>query len=257
MPTTTVTCLPELATLWKLWDKSPIETDSVTIFRLRLPDNEQLMNSWHMLLQPQEQQRAARFRQLANRKAFILGRGLFRIIAGQLTGQSPQQVTIETTYTGKPVLAHAPNWHLSVSHTGDWVVIAVAQMPVGVDVEYVNPRFIIDDLIPTVLTSSEQRTMTESSNARLLFYELWTKKEALVKATGKGMDDDFMNVPGLEGEHLVDSQLIGDIGPWRVYPFSVADSYQAALAYVFTETTDSHLFYEIDPTHLHKWMTVH
>lgn len=245
MPTTTVTCLPQLTIHWQLWDKSPIEANRVTIFRLKLPDNEQLVSNWHALLQAREQQRAAKFRQSANRNAFILGRGLFRIIAGQITGQSPQQVTIDTSYTGKPYLAHAPNWHLSVSHTGDWVVVAVAQVPVGIDVEYVNPRFIIDDLIPAVLTPDEQRTMTKSTNARLLFYELWTRKEALVKATGKGMDDDFINVPGLEGRHVVDSDLIGDMGPWQVQPFVIADSYQAALAYVYEPPMQPHQFYDV------------
>ena len=171
-------------------------------------------------------------------------------------GQSPQTVSIETTPAGKPFLCHALNWYLSVSHTGDWVVLAVGQTPVGVDVEYLNTRFIIDDLIPSVLTITEQRAMTESTNARLLFYKLWTRKEALVKATGKGIGDDFVNVPALEGTHSVDSQLIGGVGPWYVRSFLVADSYPTALANIGTSLPASPLFYEIDPTRLSHWVAV-
>ena len=256
MPITTVTCLPPVAVQWQRWENSPIDPGFVTVFRLKLPDKEQFVAEWHSLLQPREQQRAARFSQLANRNAYILGRGLFRLIGSQLMGQSPQTVSIETTPAGKPFLCHALNWYLSVSHTGDWVVLAVGQTPVGVDVEYLNTRFIIDDLIPSVLTITEQRAMTESTNARLLFYKLWTRKEALVKATGKGIGDDFVNVPALEGTHSVDSQLIGGVGPWYVRSFLVADSYPTALANIGTSLPASPLFYEIDPTRLSHWVAV-
>jgi len=257
MPTTTVTCLPPLTVRWQLWEKGPIETDCVTIFRLRLPDDEHLVSSWHALLQPQEQQRAVRFRQLANRHAFILGRGLFRIIAGQIIGQAPPLVTIGTTYTGKPVLTHAPDWHLSVSHTGDWVLLAVGQTPLGVDIEFVNPRFIIDDLIPSVLSAAEQRALIESTDSHLFFYECWTRKEALVKATGEGVTDDFINIPALEGEHIVKSSLIGNNFPWQIQPFFVSDTYPAALANVYINSMESLQFYEIDPAQLSKWVAVH
>ncbi len=178
-------------------------------------------------------------------------------MAGQITGKAPQSVSIIAAQTGKPILSDAPNWHFSVSHTGDWVLLAVGQTPLGVDVEFVNPRFIIDDLIPTVLSAAEQRALIESPDSHLFFYECWTRKEALVKATGEGVTDDFINIPALEGEHIVKSSLIGNSFPWQIQPFFVNDTYPAALANVYINSMESPQFYEIDPALLSEWVAVH
>jgi hypothetical protein len=73
------------------------------------------------------------------------------------TRPTPQQVTENYLYVEPP----GPQFYqMQVCRTrADWVVIAVCNvLSAGVDVEYVNPRFIIDDLIPAVLTplSNEQ-----------------------------------------------------------------------------------------------------
>lgn len=257
MITTTVTCLPPFTVQWQSWQLAPISETTISVFRVRSTDNELIISDWYSLLQSREQQRAARFRQTADRNRYILGRGLFRVMAGRITGKAPQSVSIIAAQTGKPILSDAPNWHFSVSHTGDWVLLAVGQTPLGVDVEFVNPRFIIDDLIPTVLSAAEQRALIESPDSHLFFYECWTRKEALVKATGEGVTDDFINIPALEGEHIVKSSLIGNSFPWQIQPFFVNDTYPAALANVYINSMESPQFYEIDPALLSEWVAVH
>ncbi|MCY7360184.1 MAG: 4'-phosphopantetheinyl transferase superfamily protein [Rudanella sp.] len=257
MITTTVTCLPRLTVHWQPWQLAPIAEATISVFRTKIIDNESIINNYHSLLQPREQQRAARFRQTADRNRYILGRGLFRVMAGQITGKAPQSVSIVAVPTGKPILRENPNWHFSVSHTGDWVLLAVGQTPLGVDIEFVNPRFIIDDLIPSVLSAAEQRVLIESTDSHLFFYECWTRKEALVKATGEGITNDFINIPALEGEHMVKSSLIGNNFPWQIQPFFVSDTYPAALANVYINSMESPQFYEIDPARLSEWVAVH
>jgi 4'-phosphopantetheinyl transferase len=256
MSITTVTCVPILAVDWIPCHSLPIPTQPIMVFRLNLPLNQHLTELLFNLLSPEEQKRATRFRQLADQQRHMLGRGLFRLIAGQLTGHMARSVVIEKDVNGKPFLPQAPNWHLSVSHTGDWVVLAVDQVPVGVDVEQINPRFIIDDLIPTVLSQTEQQAMTLHPDSHSFFYELWTRKETLVKATGIGVTDEFVNIPALPGTHTVESRLIGGEGPWRVTSFFVDDTYPAALACTPAANDPSAQFYDISPECLSKWASV-
>ncbi len=256
MSITTVTCLPPLPVHWDFWQQATLTEEYVTVFRLKTTSDSYLLNQWETLLTPTEQQRATKFRQRADQHRFTFGRALIRLITSQITKQFPQHVRIERGYAGKPFLADLPNWHFSVSHTGEWVILVVGCVPVGIDIEFINRRFLFDDLIPTVLTATEQLAMTDSPDAHLFFYECWTRKEAFVKATGAGMTDNFMNVPSLEGTHYVDSQLIGERGSWTVQPFFVDDSYPAALASESTEGAKSLCFYEIDPASLSQWINV-
>jgi 4'-phosphopantetheinyl transferase len=250
MPITIITCLPTLSTRWQPWQQAPFLPECITIFRLKTTENAAVLAQWERLLTPDEQQRGTKFRRRDDQNRFVLGRGLARLIIGQINNEQPQQVVIERSYAGKPFLPALPNCQFSVSHTGDWVLLAVGAVPLGVDVEFINQRFEFDDLIPTVLSRAEQFALTNSPDKHLFFYECWTRKEAFVKATGAGITDNFVNIPTLEAIHRVDSGLIGEHGAWAIQPFFVDDAYVAALVNDATEGEKSLRFYEIDPAML-------
>lgn len=245
MLTATIICSPRLAPDWQPQSALTIPQNQVGVFRLPTPSNETDLARWQALITGPEQERANRFRQAADRNRFIAGRGLFRLIGSRITGQTPQSVSIRTSTFGKPFLTDAPDWHLSVSHSGDWIVLAVAQIPVGIDVEWINRRFAINDLVPVVLMHSEQQLFAIHPDQELFFYECWTRKEAIVKATGVGMTDDLLNVPALEGTHTVDPEWIGSAGNWQVQPFFVDDAYPAAVATVYMNKATSFGFYDV------------
>jgi 4'-phosphopantetheinyl transferase len=84
---------------------------------------------------------------------------------------------------------------VSVSHSGDWVVVAVTDAgPIGVDVE--AHRGIGDDLARTVLDDTEFREVKQAPPGRkeAAFFTYWVRKEAAVKATGDGLRTDLKKV---------------------------------------------------------------
>ncbi|SOD70855.1 4'-phosphopantetheinyl transferase [Jatrophihabitans sp. GAS493] len=85
---------------------------------------------------------------------------------------------------GRPILAGAGP-QFSLTHSGDAVLIAVADRPVGVDVERARPgrdrSGVISRLHPM------EREMLRSAPTEELFLDCWTRKEAYLKATGIGM----------------------------------------------------------------------
>jgi 4'-phosphopantetheinyl transferase len=112
-----------------------------------------------------------------------------RIIALQL-GVDPRHLEFDTTTVGKPFLTRpAQNLQFNLSHSGRHGLIAVAEdRSVGVDIEVRRP---VSDLLGVVLqiaTSREAKLLKQLSTSQVHsnFLDLWTRKEAVLKALGRG-----------------------------------------------------------------------
>ncbi|WCM62852.1 4'-phosphopantetheinyl transferase family protein [Paenibacillus polymyxa] len=97
--------------------------------------------------------------------------------------------SLQFTYNafGKPSLINAPSFHFNVSHSGKWVVCAIDDHPLGIDIEQLRP---IDFEVGRVCFSDTEydALMRQDADSRLsYFYDLWTLKESFVKAEGQGL----------------------------------------------------------------------
>jgi len=207
-------------------------TDEVAIFSFFLPDFSTNIARLYTLLQPAEQQRADRYRQMADRQRYIAGRGLLRILTGLYLSQLPAEVTINVGPNQKPELPDHPDWHINVSHAGSWVLIAVGRVPVGIDVEEYKPDFPVASLLSVTFSLDEQQHILESVDDVALFYRFWTRKEALLKATGLGVGADLPAVPCMDGNHELPAEDIGttSAGCWTVLGFNLPDGSPTAVA---------------------------
>ncbi len=217
-----------------------------TVYRIQITAFRRHEPFLYTLLRPAEKLRAGRYHQPRDRQRFIVARGLLRLLLSHYVAQSPTEVVFATDATKKPFLRDFPDWHYNVSHSGDWIVMAVAQTGVGVDVEKIEPGFDFGPVINPLFSREEQRAINESTTARPLFYELWTRKEALAKATAKGIDDDFCRLPSLVGNHSVNSRLIDTTNNWTVSSFVVADAYVGSVAFVTPPDGPEPVFCTVD-----------
>lgn len=84
--------------------------------------------------------------------------------------------------SGQPYLPDLPGLHLSISHSGDRVVCAVADVPVGIDLEL--PRPVRPGLAARWFDPDEQARIARDPAA---FFDLWMAKEAVLKEIGCGL----------------------------------------------------------------------
>ena len=148
-----------------------------------------LVRDWHVdLLNDAERGRRTALRQEDDRTRFTVGAALLRLVAAAHTGRTAAEVVVDRGCAkcerphGRPRIAGS-DVHVSVSHSGERVAVAVtAAGPVGVDVEEIRDVD-LDSLVSAVLTLDEARSATSASD----FYAYWTRKEAVVKATGDGL----------------------------------------------------------------------
>ena len=145
------------------------------------------------LLTDEDRQRAARFRQAGDRDNFVLGRTMVHHLVAPRGASMPCAFSIGPH--GKPFLPGAPAYNLS--HSGRWVACVVSRHePVGVDVETFARLQNYRDLIPTITHPIERHYIERapSDSGLALFKRCWTRKEAILKATGKGLSDDLQSI---------------------------------------------------------------
>ena len=123
------------------------------------------------------------------RGAFLRRRALSRRIVAARLGVAPQSVEIGHAPSGAPrVLAPSSSLKISVSGRADFCAVAMAEAPIGVDIEpsrAIEPPW-------SLLHPNERNTLeTLTGEARAeAFARLWTAKEAYLKALGLGFARD-------------------------------------------------------------------
>lgn len=93
---------------------------------------------------------------------------------------------------GKPTLAEHPAIHFNLSHCRTAIACAVSDSAVGLDIECLG-RY-KEPLARHVLNDEEFAAVLSAPNPDIAFARYWTQKEAIVKLTGRGIDDDLKNI---------------------------------------------------------------
>jgi 4'-phosphopantetheinyl transferase len=141
-------------------------------------------------LHTEEHAEANRFRLDADRRRFIVGRGLLRSILAEKTGKAAGQLTFRRDAYGKLVSADAGSLAFNVSHSGNLVAVAVgAVRALGIDVEEMRHDLDLPALARHIFTPLEMRTLVDAPPALRaeIFFRSWVCKEALVKGLGTGL----------------------------------------------------------------------
>ncbi|WP_052698080.1 4'-phosphopantetheinyl transferase family protein [Luteibacter yeojuensis] len=158
------------------------------------------------LLDRRERARAARFRFSDDRKAYTAAHAVWRVALAQCLGTVPEDVTLATTDDGQPRLPGSA-LSTSLSHSGPMVAISVcAAATVGVDIESIPAKVDMEALVPMFCTRAEAQVVDamecgEEKHRHLV--ELWTRKEALLKAFGVGLLTDPASTPATPDELIL------------------------------------------------------
>jgi len=93
---------------------------------------------------------------------------------------------------GKPYLRDWPNVHFNISHSGQYVACAVANRPVGIDVQVIGAYR--PDVAARVCTGKELARLRASDDPAIELARLWTQKEASLKMLGSGITGNIREV---------------------------------------------------------------
>ena len=147
------------------------------------------MRPWHAeVLSDDERARRGGLWDAGHRAQYTVAAALLRLVAAPLTGQAAGRVVVDRScpscdrHHGRPRLP-GTGLHVSISHSGATVAVAVSDAgAVGVDVQRVEDGP-VHELSALVLAETEASHVAVARD----FFTYWTRKEALVKATGDGV----------------------------------------------------------------------
>lgn len=94
---------------------------------------------------------------------------------------------------GKPYFLQHPDCHFNLSHSGSYALCAVAELPVGVDLQIIKTSW--RDSMPRRVCSPEQLHWLEQQPSRWRgFTQLWCMKESRVKWDGSGLTHSIPDI---------------------------------------------------------------
>ncbi|GAA1198799.1 4'-phosphopantetheinyl transferase superfamily protein [Prauserella alba] len=146
------------------------------------------------LLTDVERERYGAYRKSDDRRRFLTGRVMAKTLVGERLGVPAADVVFDAACEdcdkqhGPPRLPGS-TLRLSISHAGDRVGLALTDgAELGLDVE-ATTRHADDGLLDYALSDTERAAVADlaDSDRTRSFFRYWTGKEALMKATGKGL----------------------------------------------------------------------
>jgi 4'-phosphopantetheinyl transferase len=187
-----------------------------------------ILDALAKLLTNPERARADRYRFADDRRRSIVARAATRHFAGRYLNAEAAMLIIDEEEFGKPFL-RGRAIEFNASHSGDLVAVAFSRdTAVGLDVE--RRRQLTDALaLARRYFSAEEIAIVErAADMGDAFFAIWTAKEAIVKASGKGIgtgDLHGFTVPFRDPElrPVIDGWSVAALNPNR-------DGYYAAVA---------------------------
>jgi len=158
-----------------------------TVLSTRMDDHSP---TWFLsFLSEDEKVKALKIRDTVLSEYAVISWGVLRVILGRYLGIAPTDVAIEKEINGRPILASTLPDHLffNVSHSHGVLVIAISEdNPVGIDIEKIDPNTNPRQAASIAFSSDEKAYLETSNNPVTDFFNIWTAKEAVLKATGDG-----------------------------------------------------------------------
>lgn len=176
----------------------PIDTDLlqegvVQVWRIELPGEPLSEEGFLRTLSPEEMNRAGRLRPGQVRMQFVVGRSLLRSLLGREMGVPAAEVRLIAGEYGKPEMVPLEGKAVAfnIAHSRSTVLVALCDSgTVGVDLEYIDRQADIAEVARHAMSARERDellSLSDPGSQRRAFFRSWTRKEAIVKADGRGL----------------------------------------------------------------------
>lgn len=181
-------------------------------------------------LSPDEEERARRFHFERDRMRFVAAHSAWRHILSAYLDTPPNALRFGEESLGKPFIVQpSTRLRFNASHSADVAAIAIAaDGEVGIDLEVPERRITdLDAVAERCFTEGERQELaaTTGNERHLRFLRCWTRKEAYVKAIGKGLHVPLDSVHVSSEDHRVEVAA-----GWVVLPLAPGPRAIAALA---------------------------
>lgn len=182
-------------------------------------------------LSSEERAIAQKIREKPHRETYVTTRLAVRNAVRGLTGCAVDEVCIKRTALGKPYVAGRPDVHLSISHSGREIMVVVARVPVGVDIEGGTRERRWVEIARRYFAAKDAEAVEQAAVAeqKEAFLQQWVAKEAALKSLGVGLAGYLERAQCVRDANAIVGVRIGD-GIVKVTGFGTPAGTLGALA---------------------------
>jgi 4'-phosphopantetheinyl transferase len=215
--------------------------DEIHIWVASLDQSIRWLTIFEQMLSVDERQRARRFYFERDQRRFVAGRGMLRVTIGRYLGLEPQKVQFQYSKNGKPFLPpqnQQASLEFNLSHSGELALYALTRnRRIGIDVEILNPVPQAEEIASQFFSANECASIVRLPETLRTnrFLELWTCKEAYIKALGEGLSHplnqfEITQISRHSKSIVRLDRPIEEAGTWSITSFRPENGYEAALA---------------------------
>ena len=179
---------------WPIADRFPtLHANEIHIWWMSLECDEPELGAHRDLLSADENRRADKFLFDRHRRRFAVGRSQLRQGLAKYLKRDPAKIDFEYSGLGKPRLAGTQAGHglcFNFSNSHERALLAVARnVELGVDIERIRPMENLEGLANRYFAEVEKKQILGQIDPAQTtsFFQCWTRKEAFLKAIGKGL----------------------------------------------------------------------
>jgi 4'-phosphopantetheinyl transferase len=209
---------------------------SAQVFKVNIANSLAYSKQFTSILNDHEIQRWRRYHQEKDQQRYLVSRAVLKLMIGGYLNIPASEVMIGVGLNKKPIISNKETGRLqyNLTHSGEWILIAFSNSMIGIDQEYIDQHFEFQQLLVRCFSQAEQKSILAAADSRMQFYKYWTRKEALVKATGKGIDESLPLVPCMDGVWEIPFLMQGTDN-WQVESFTIDENYIVAIAHPFAQ----------------------
>ena len=228
--------------MWPVPNRFPtLETADIHVWHISLVSTENEQVSLRALLSEDELRRADRFLFERHRRRFVTGRAHMRRILARYLETLPESISFEYTGLGKPRLHGSRpgrGWCFNFSNSHQRALLAIARdVEIGVDIEHLRNMASLEGLAERYFADDETRyILAQPEPLRTMsFFHCWTRKEAFLKAIGKGLAFPLTDVtvilnPTSDVRIVAINDEAQEAGDWTLEHLDVEPEYVGAMA---------------------------
>lgn len=204
---------------------------SIDVWSFFLPTLRSRLSVCREVLSPEERSRACTFRRPEDAERSVLSRGLLRIVLADRLNRDPADLEFFRNGQGKPFLKNGGGLEFNVSHSRDRLLIAVTQKrAVGIDIEFRRSGVHMAAIAERWFSPAERTFFKTADDPEQVFFDIWAKKEACVKALGTGIFKELGSFTVPCGK-TTGQPVFSEDRAWVFQSLAIDPTYAAALVW--------------------------
>jgi len=175
---------------------------------------------WYQEVSNDRLEKVNKYRFEVDKKRALLSEMLVRYGALNESTLSNSEITFQYGFYGKPSITEWEKY-FNLSHSGDYIVVLIAETEVGIDLEKVESLDL--ELMGKNVLSKKEKAALDSANTYndklCLFFKFWTLKESYLKYHGSTIAFDLPKLEFGLKEGIIEFSLEPTLN-FQVTPFA-------------------------------------